>query len=95
MQDESSYVSESDMAAQSRTFNTFLLGTMLAMLATPVLAYAGPGAGLSMIGSLVALAMAMLAAIFGFVWFPVKRLLRNRRASQADAASIAPNDQQF
>ncbi|MGL4541724.1 MAG: hypothetical protein ACRCUI_04350 [Polymorphobacter sp.] len=81
------------MSMSVRTLSIGLSGLGLALLATPALAYAGPGAGLSMIGSLVALAMALLAAIFGFVWFPVKRLLRGRRATQAEAASTTPNDQ--
>lgn len=82
------------MAARSRTLQTCLSGMTLALLATPVLAYAGPGAGLSMIGSLVALVGALLAALFGFVWFPVKRMLRNRRARQAEAGSGTPNEPQ-
>jgi hypothetical protein len=45
-------------------------------------AYIGPGAGLSAIGSILALGAAVVVAIFGFLWFPVKRLLRKRRAQQ-------------
>ena len=68
----------------------------LVLLASPALAYAGPGAGLSMIGSLVALVGAILAGIFGFVWFPVKRLLKNRKARAQDAATppADPSDAQ-
>ena len=43
---------------------------------SPALAYVGPGAGLSAIGTLVAVVGAVLLAIVGFVWYPVKRLLR-------------------
>jgi uncharacterized membrane protein YdjX (TVP38/TMEM64 family) len=43
------------------------------------LAYVGPGAGLSAIGSLLALIAAVLLAIIGFVWYPAKRLWRRRR----------------
>lgn len=47
-------------------------------------AYVGPGAGLSAIGSLVSVVAAVLLAIAGFIWYPVKRLLRCvRRAPQA------------
>lgn len=39
-----------------------------------VLAYGGPGSVISGIGTLLAAAAAVLAALFGFVWFPLKRL---------------------
>ena len=37
-------------------------------------AYVGPGAGITAIGTLVALIGAVLLAIVGFVWYPIKRL---------------------
>ena len=46
-------------------------------------AYVGPGAGLSAIGSLLAFAAAVIVAMLGFVWFPLKRLLRKVRGSVA------------
>lgn len=48
-------------------------------------AYVGPGAGLSALGSLLALIAAVLVAIAGFIWYPVKRLLRRRGAPAAQA----------
>lgn len=36
-------------------------------------AYIGPGAGITAIGTVVALFGAILLAIVGFIWFPVKR----------------------
>ena len=38
-------------------------------------AYIGPGAGISAIGTVVALLGAILLAIVGFIWYPIKRLL--------------------
>ncbi|MGI9356148.1 MAG: hypothetical protein ACR2PF_13425 [Rhizobiaceae bacterium] len=46
--------------------------------AEPALAYIGPGAGITAIGSALALVVGALAVIAGFVWYPVKRLLRSR-----------------
>ena len=43
-------------------------------------AYIGPGTGLSAIGSILAFLSVIVFLIAGFVWFPVKRLLRNRRS---------------
>jgi len=39
------------------------------------LAYIGPGAGLSAIGTVIALTAAILFAIIGFFWYPIKRLI--------------------
>ena len=49
-------------------------------------AYIGPGAGLSAIGTVLALLATILVAIFGFVWFPLKRLIRKRK--QSDEAEL-------
>lgn len=55
------------------------------LLPTVALAYIGPGAGLSAIGSLLALIGAVLLAIVGFVWYPVRRLLRRGKAGKGGA----------
>lgn len=49
------------------------------IFSAPVFAYIGPGAGLSAIGSVLALIGAVLLMILGFVWYPVKRLMANRK----------------
>jgi hypothetical protein len=43
-------------------------------------AYIGPGAGISVIGTVIAFFAAIVFAIVGFVWYPVKRLRAARRA---------------
>jgi hypothetical protein len=43
-------------------------------------AYVGPGAGLTALGTMVALLAALLLAIVGFVWYPLKRLINKRKA---------------
>ena len=56
-------------------------------------AYVGPGAGLSIIGSLLAFLAAIVIGIFGFLWFPVRRFLRKRKLAKeravAEAASVS------
>ena len=39
-------------------------------------AYMGPGAGLSAIGTIIALIGAILLAAVGFIWYPLKRIRR-------------------
>lgn len=42
------------------------------------LAYIGPGSGLAAIGALLAVVAGLFAAVFGFLWYPIKRVLRRR-----------------
>jgi hypothetical protein len=60
-----------------RTTLLTLAGVALLASLTPTAAqaYTGPGAGLTAIGSLLALVAALLLAIVGFVWYPLKRLV--------------------
>ena len=62
----------------------FMLYTLIAvfsacLLPETAMAYAGPGAGLSAIGAFLAICAAIIAAIFGFIWYPIKRLIRKFR----------------
>ncbi|MBK8979383.1 MAG: hypothetical protein IPM29_26085 [Planctomycetes bacterium] len=50
------------------------------LIPVPLLAYLGPGGALSSLGSFLALLGTVVLAVVGFVWYPIKRLLRNRRA---------------
>jgi len=55
-----------------------------------MLAYIGPGGALSLIGSLLALIGATALALVGFVWYPLKRLLRGRRYETGGVAAEPP-----
>jgi hypothetical protein len=55
--------------------------------ATPAFAYVGPGAGLSALGAFLALILGVLLAFVGFVWYPVKRLLRKGKAAGVSSPS--------
>lgn len=59
------------------------LFVMAALLPGQAWAYVGPGAGLTALGSLLALLAAVALAVIGFVWYPVKRLMRRRKAVAA------------
>ncbi len=45
----------------------------------PAAAYLGPGAGISAIGSILAILAAVVVAIFGFLWYPLKRFMRKKK----------------
>jgi uncharacterized membrane protein YccC len=72
----------------TRFVRTTLMLIAIMMLPTNSFAYVGPGAGLSIIGSLLALVAAVIIAIFGFLWFPLRRILRKRK----QAAEQKTND---
>ncbi len=55
------------------------------LIAGPAMAYIGPGAGLTAIGTVLALVGAVVLAIFGFVWYPIKRYMRKRKKSRTKA----------
>ena len=73
-----------DTARRSRSLLAPVVLMVTLLAASPAWAYIGPGAGLSAIGSIVALFAAVGLAIVGFVWYPVKRL-RRRRAEKTAA----------
>ena len=60
----------------------------LLLLPLSTQAYVGPGAGLSLLGALWALLVAILTAVFFIFAWPIRRMLRRRRealAAQTDA----------
>jgi hypothetical protein len=64
----------------------FQFANVIRLLASAVLflapasaySYTGPGAGITAIGSVLALLGGILLAIVGFIWYPLKRFFRNR-----------------
>lgn len=62
----------------AQRFVSFLIATT----SLPAQAYLGPGAGLGAFGTLLALLGAILLLIAGFLWYPIKRLLARRKASE-------------
>jgi len=55
-------------------------------------AYVGPGTGLSAIGAFLALLVGVVVAIFGFLWYPLKRLLgrKSREPEQTETPPMEP-----
>ena len=56
----------------------------LAALATPVaaLAYVGPGLGMGAVAAFFGAVLAVLLAIVGVVWYPIKRLFGKRKTGE-------------
>lgn len=60
-----------------------LLTCLLLILPQAAFAYVGPGAGITAIGAVLALIGGLILAVFGFVWYPIKRLFRAKGKSTA------------
>lgn len=59
-----------------------LLGSLLLLAPASAFAYLGPGAGLGMIGSLIAIVVVVLVIVLGLVVYPIRKL-RQRRMQAA------------
>jgi uncharacterized protein (DUF2062 family) len=62
---------------------TAIFGLSTLFSAGPAAAYLGPGAGLGMIGSLIAVIIVALVVILGLVIYPVRMLRKRRRKATA------------
>jgi len=62
-----------------------LVGFVLVTATEPALAYVGPGAGLTLIGALWGLILAVLFVLGGLLVMPVRALMRKYKASAKSA----------
>lgn len=60
--------------------------------AAPLVAYVGPGAGLSMLGALIAVICVILLALLGPILYPIKLFLAWRRKPQ-QTQTVSNTDQ--
>ena len=69
-----------------KKFYTFVVSFIILIPCLPklALAYIGPGTGLSAIGAFLALLVAIIATILGFLWYPIKRLLGIKKRQEPD-----------
>lgn len=63
------------------------LAVAAACTALPAAAYVGPGAGLSLVGALWALVVAVFGALSFVLLWPIRRALRRRRDAMARQSS--------
>lgn len=53
-----------------------VMGLVFLLTPVPVAAYVGPGVALAAIGAAIAFVGGIAMAVGGFVWYPLKRILR-------------------
>lgn len=72
----------------------YLIGVAAAVFltaATPAMAYIGPGMGAGAVAVVFGVIGSIFLAIFAVLYYPIKRMLRNRGASQ-DASDVRTPD---
>ena len=52
---------------------------VLLSISSPVVAYIGPGMGGGVIAAVLGVVGAVLLALFGILYYPIKRMLKNRK----------------
>ena len=74
-----------------RKFLPLLLASLAlaSAAATPALAYIGPGAGITMLGALWGVVVALALALGAVLFWPVRALLRRRKGPAAAATATA------
>ena len=73
---------------KSRTVG--LLACLLIVgFAAPAMAYVGPGAGITLIGSVIGVLIAIVAAIGVVIAWPIRRMLKARKAQAQETESAA------
>jgi hypothetical protein len=77
------------MNHKTNIHRTMLAVAVVLLAVTPqsAWAYAGPGSGLTVIGAALAFVGGVLLAIVGFVWYPIKRLLRGKASRKKSSAT--------
>lgn len=64
-------------------FAILIIVVVLILQPQNLLAYVGPGTGMSAIGTFIAFVLGIFVAILGFIWYPVKRILK-RKSKEPD-----------
>ena len=79
-----------------RSFVSFwrlpMIAASLAMPFSAAHAYVGPGLGLGTLVVILGVIGSALLAIFGVVWYPIKRMLKKRKADRSQDERREDND---
>jgi len=60
----------------------------LTLIASPVTAYIGPGAGISVLGSLLGILATILVAFGAILFWPIRKLMKRRKAKKETELSV-------
>jgi len=60
-------------------FKLIYIITLFFLTTSSSYAYLGPGLGGGVIAATLGIIVALFAALFGLIWFPIKRILKKRK----------------
>jgi hypothetical protein len=60
----------------------------LTLIASPVTAYIGPGAGISVLGSLLGILATIFVAFGAILFWPIRKLIKRRKAKKKVVPSV-------
>ena len=63
-------------------FKLFFNLLLFCFITTSAFAYLGPGIGAGAIAATLGIIIAIFAALFGLIWFPLKRLIKKKKAKK-------------
>jgi len=63
-------------------FKLILVAILFFFTTVSSYAYLGPGVGVGVIAATLGVIVAILAALFGLIWFPIKKLLKKRKENR-------------
>lgn len=75
------------MSRQRLVLSAVFVLFLIVAFPRPAMAYIGPGTGMSAVGVFLAVVMGFALALFGFLWYPVKRFVRACKKRIADGNS--------
>lgn len=71
-----------------KTIVLVLLVCLLLAMTSPAVAYIGPGAGISVLGSLLGILATMFVAIGAILFWPLRKLLKRRKSRRDSLVSM-------
>ena len=60
-------------------FKLIFSSIIFCLITSPSFAYLGPGVGGGVIVATIGIIVAIFAALFGLIWFPIKRILQKKQ----------------
>lgn len=70
----------------------FILALTILCMPSAAHAYVGPGAGLGVIAVSLAVVLGVFLILVGFLWYPLKRLLRRKKTSAGKSTPARTED---
>lgn len=69
-----------------------ILSAILVLFSAPLLAYVGPGAGISVLGSLLGILATLFLGLLAIILWPVRKMMKRRKAAAQAAQAPEQTD---